>query len=291
MLAHADSHSCQTERMATTALITGASAGLGAEFARQLTELGVHVVLVARDEQRLTRLAHELGAEHTTGDPNRDTPQAPTAEVLAADLTTEAGLERVAARLADASRPVDILINNAGFGVYASFETSDIADERRMHELLSWAPLRLAHAALPGMLARGEGWILNVASVAAFTPTGTYSAAKAAVVSLSRSLNARYRRRGVRVTALCPGLLATEFHERMGEDHLPQLPRIAWADTRRVAREGLRALYAGRSVRVSDWRYRLTAPLTRLLPDRLLERMTTTNAQASAHPARDDHGE
>ncbi|MBL3699531.1 SDR family NAD(P)-dependent oxidoreductase [Leucobacter luti] len=256
--------------MAYTALISGASAGLGQEFARQLTALGVRVILVARDEHRLSALATEL----TRG--------ATAPEVLAADLTSDAGLERVAARLADPDRPVDILINNAGFGVYASFEASDIADERRMHELLSWAPLRLAHAAVPGMLARGEGWILNVASVAAFTPTGTYGAAKSAVVSLSRSLNARYRRRGVRVTALCPGLLATEFHERMGEDHLPQLPRIAWADTRRVAREGLRAVHAGRAVLLSDWRYRLTGPLTRLLPARVLERMSTTTAQATA---------
>ncbi|WP_125100098.1 SDR family NAD(P)-dependent oxidoreductase [Leucobacter chromiireducens] len=280
--------------MAYTALITGASAGLGTEFARQLAALGVGVILVARDEERLTRLAAELDRARTLGDPDRATGRS---EVLAADLTTAAGLERVAARLADPARPVDILINNAGFGVYASFATSDIADERRMHELLSWAPLRLAHAALPGMLDRGAGWILNVASVAAFTPTGTYGAAKAAVVSLSRSLNARYRGRGVRVTALCPGLLATEFHERMGEDHLPQLPRIAWADTRRVARDGLRAVHAGRAVRVSDWRYRLTAPLTRILPDRLLERVSTTAAQgagetpAGGRAQRGDRGE
>lgn len=251
--------------MPYTALITGASAGLGQEFARQLARSGVRLVLVARDAGRLRALADEL--------PSRSG----ASEVLAADLTTEAGLERVAARLADPDRPVDILINNAGFGVYESFESSDIAAERRLHTLLSWAPLHLAHAAVPGMLERRRGWILNVASVAAFTPTGTYGAAKAAVVSLSRSLNARYRRRGIRVTALCPGLLATEFHERMGEDHLPRLPRIAWADTSRVAREGLRALHAGRAVLVSDWRYRLMQPLTRILPDRVLERVSTTN--------------
>ena len=250
--------------MPVTALITGASAGLGQEFARQLARSGVRLVLVARDESRLRALAEELGT--------RSVPH----EVLAADLTVAAELDRVAARLADPDRPVDILINNAGFGVYAGFERSDIADERRLHELLSWVPLRLAHAAVPGMLARGGGWILNVASVAAFTPTGTYGAAKAAVVSLSRSLNARYRRRGIRVTALCPGLLATEFHERMGEDHLPRLPALAWARTERVAREGLRAVRTGKPVLVSDWRYRLMQPLTRILPARVLERVSTT---------------
>lgn len=247
------------------ALVTGASAGLGAELAAQLAAEGVDLVLVARDGERLERLAARLRADHDS-----------RVEVLAADLTDRDGLDRVAARLAERGSPVDILVNNAGFGVYEGFESSDIADERRMHELLSWAPLRLAHAAVPGMLERGGGWILNIASVAAFTPSGTYSAAKAAAVSLSRSLNARYRRSGVRVTALCPGLLDTEFHARMGEDHLPRLPRIAWADTSRVASEGLRALRGGRAVVVSDRRYRLLRPLIALLPDRLLERATTT---------------
>lgn len=252
--------------MAYLALVTGASAGLGAELARQLAERRVNLVLVARDEARLEELARRLRHEHGVA-----------VEVLAADLTEPDGLERAAKRVADPDSPVDILISNAGFGVYEGFESSRISDERRLHELLSWVPLRLAHAAIPGMLARRRGWIMNVASVAAFTPSGSYGAAKAAVVSLSRSLNARYRGSGVRITALCPGLLDTEFHERMGADHLPRLPRIAWADTRRVAREGLRGLHRGRAVIVSDWRYRLTRPLISVIPDRLLERTTTTS--------------
>ncbi|GAA2830267.1 hypothetical protein FB468_0379 [Leucobacter komagatae] len=251
--------------MAYRALVTGASAGLGAEFARQLAALGIDLVLVARDSARLERLAHVLRGRYGVG-----------VEVLTADLTDEARLDAVAARLADGDAPIDILINNAGFGVYASFEESAIADERRLHELLSWVPLRLAHAAVPGMLARGQGWILNVASAAAFMPSGSYGAAKGAVVSLSRSLSTRYRRRGVRVTALCPGLIATEFHERMGEDHLPDLPAVAWADTGRVAREGLKALHRGTPVLVSDWRYRALRPIARLVPDALLERLGST---------------
>lgn len=249
-----------------TALITGASAGLGREFAHQLAAKGVHLVLVARDGDRLDALAADLRGRYTV-----------EATVIAADLTKTDDLERVAERVEATVHPVDIVINNAGFGVYEGFESSDLADERRLHELLSWVPLRLAHAAVPGMLDRGYGWIVNVASVAAFTPTGTYGAAKAAVVSLSRALNARYRRRGVHVTALCPGLLDTEFHERMGEDHLPRVPKLAWADPARVVREGLIAVRQGRSVIVSDWRYRLLTPLTRVLPDRLLERISTTN--------------
>ncbi|WP_336659905.1 SDR family NAD(P)-dependent oxidoreductase [Leucobacter sp. USHLN153] len=251
--------------MSLTALVTGASAGLGQELARQLARLSVDLVLVARDADRLQEFAAEVERRYGV-----------RAETLPADLTDADALERVAARVADPERPVDILVNNAGFGVNAGFEQSELSDERRLHELLSWAPLRLSHAAVPGMLARGYGWILNVASVAALTPTGTYGAAKAAVVSLSRALNARYRRRGVHVTALCPGLLDTEFHTRMGEDHLPELPKLAWANTERVAREGIRAVRRGKSVMLADWRYRLAAPLTRVLPDRLLERISTT---------------
>ena len=252
--------------MAFRALITGASAGLGAEFARQLAALKVDLVLVARDGARLERLAHVLRSRHGVA-----------VDVLTADLTQASDLDTVADRLADPDCRVDILINNAGFGVYAGFEESSITDERRMHELLSWVPLRLAHAVVPWMLERRSGWIMNVASAAAFMPSGTYGAAKSAAVSLSRSLNARYRARGVRVTALCPGLLATEFHERMGEDHLPTLPRIAWADTAKVAREGLRALHRGTPVLVSDWRYRLVRPLIAVIPDRVLERLGSTN--------------
>ena len=250
--------------MSFTALITGASAGLGEEIARQLAALRIDLVLVARTERRLDAIAMQLRREHGV-----------TVEVLAADLADAEDLERVATRLQSADAPVDILVNNAGFGVLEPFERSDAADERRLHEVLSWAPLRLSHAAIPGMLARGRGWILNVASVAAFTPTGSYGAAKAAVVSLSRSLHARYASSGVHVTALCPGLLQTEFHERMGP-HLPPLSQFAFADTTRVAREGLRAVYRGKPVLSADWRYRLTRPLTWILPDRVLERISAS---------------
>ncbi|QBE47754.1 SDR family NAD(P)-dependent oxidoreductase [Leucobacter triazinivorans] len=256
--------------MRCTALITGASAGLGRELARQLAAQRVDLVLVARDAARLEDIAEQLRQQYGV-----------RVDVLAADLTEQPGQESVAARLQRDDTPVDILINNAGFGINAGFETSGVADERRLHELLAWVPLRLCHAVVPGMLRRGRGWILNVASVAAFTPAGTYGAAKAGLVSLSRALRARYRRRGLSVTVLCPGLLATEFHDRMGIDHLPALPPLAWAPVERVAREGLRGLRRGRRIVVSDWRYRLAAPLTRLLPDRLLERLTTTSERGA----------
>ncbi len=254
--------------MEMRALITGASAGLGAEFARQLAADGFSLVLVARDEQRLRELADELadsrGAE---------------IEVLAADLTDAADLERVAARVADAGRHVDVLVNNAGFAVAEPFEASAIEDERRMHELLSWVPLRLAHAALPGMRSRGRGGILNVASLAGRMPSGSYAAAKAQLIVLSRSLHARYRRDGVTVTALLPGFVATEFHGRMGVSP-DAVPEVAWADASAVVGDGLRGLRKRRGIVVSDWRYRLTAPIIPLVPDRVSAGFGISSRQA-----------
>ena len=240
------------------ALVTGASAGLGAEFVRQLAADGFSLVLVARDEARLRALADELAAARGT-----------EVEVLAADLLEHDDLERVAARLADDARPVDVLVNNAGFAVAEPFHASAIEDERRMHELLSWVPLRLAHAALPGMRARRRGGILNVASLAGRLPSGTYSAAKAQLLMLSRALRAQYRRDGVVVTALLPGFVATEFHERMGVD-ATTVPEIGWADVSAVVRDGLRALRTRRGIVVADWRYRLAAPIAVLVPDRII---------------------
>ena len=152
--------------MTKTSLITGASSGLGAEYARQLAARGDSLVLVARDERALEALAAELRAAGP----------ATTIEVLAADLLDEAGLASVVARLSDDSRPIDRLINNAGFGLSLEFENNDVEAEVRHLRLHNEVPMRLTHAALQGMLARGSGQILNVASVAAFIPRSTDSA-------------------------------------------------------------------------------------------------------------------
>ena len=242
----------------TTALITGASAGIGAEFARQLAEQGHNVVLVARDAGRLQARAQELENRYSV-----------RAEVLAADLADDAGVAAVAARLTDPARPVDILVNNAGMGLLHPFEENDIAEEARHLKLHVETAMRLTHAALQGMLSRRSGRIVNVASVAAFLPRGSYSAAKAWLVSFSRSANLAYSKRGVNVTAVCPGFTHTEFHDRMGMDK-SVTPRWLWLQAERVVREGLADSTKGKAVSIPTKRYKALTAAARVLPDRLV---------------------
>lgn len=243
-----------------TALVTGASAGLGAEFARQLAESGLDLVLVARDRGRLDSVARRLERDYGT-----------TAEVLPADLTDDAGLAAVVERLTDPARPVEILVNNAGIGLLDDFDEHPVDDERNLLKLHCEAALTLTHSALQGMLARGSGRIINVSSVAAFTPGGTYSAAKAWLLSFSRSANVAYRRRGVKVTAVCPGLTHTEFHQRMGMDK-SVAPGWMWLDARRVVCEGLADNNRGKAVSIPSRRYKVLVAGARLLPDVLVAR-------------------
>ncbi|MDQ0260572.1 SDR family oxidoreductase [Sinomonas atrocyanea] len=242
----------------TTALITGASSGLGAEFARQLAAQGHDLVLVARGQDRLDALAKELGGRHGVA-----------TEVLAADLTDPVDLGTVTTRLADPSRPVGILVNNAGLGLLHDFHHTPAEEEVHHLRLHVEAALRTTRAVLPGMLARGEGRIVNVASVAAFLPRGTYSAAKAWLLAFSRWANVHYRRSGVLVTALCPGLVRTEFHARMGME-TRWIPGWAWLRAERVVRDGLRDNLAGRSVSVPSMRYKAVRAAAAVLPDRVL---------------------
>lgn len=246
--------------MTATALITGASSGLGAEFARQLAARGADVVLVARDQAALDALAADIRRTHGVA-----------AEVLVADLLEQAQRERVEARLADADRPVDVLVNNAGYGLPLAFETNDIEDEARHLTLHVEVSMRLMRAALPGMLERGSGKIINVASVAGLMPRGTYGAVKSWVISFSRWANVRYGEQGVTVTAVCPGFTHTDFHERLG---LPPgeegISRWMWLDKTFVVREGLRAAARGRSVSIPSIRYRALVALSRILPDRIV---------------------
>lgn len=251
-----------------TALITGASSGLGAEFARQLAARGADLVLVARDRTALEGV--DAAVRSTNG---------VAVEVLPADLTDTAQLDAVASRLADAERPIDVLVNNAGFGLDLDFAANAYADEERHLDLHVRATMRLSHAALRTMLERERerGRIINVASVAAFMPRGTYGAVKAWIVSFSRWANAVYAPRGVTVTAVCPGFTHTNFHERLGLDPGQEgIPSFLWLDAESVVREGLRDAARGRPVSIPSLRYKLLIGAMRALPGPLSARLAKT---------------
>lgn len=245
-----------------TALITGASAGIGAEFARQLAGRGADLVLVARSEEALQALAADLRSRHGIA-----------VEVLVADLAVDQDVDRVARRVADADRPIDMLVNNAGFGLPLHFADNDVADEVRHLRVLVEAPMRLMHAALGVMRGRG-GRIINVASSAGFISRSTYSACKAWVIGFSRWANDEYANDGVTVTALCPGFVHTTFHARMGLAAGEEgVPSFMWLDAPFVVRQGLRAAARGRSVVIPSLRYKAMIAVSRLVPRSLSTRI------------------
>ncbi|MDF2967293.1 MAG: short-chain dehydrogenase [Nocardioidaceae bacterium] len=243
-----------------TSLVTGATAGIGLAFSRALAARGDDLVLVARDEDRLDRVAEELLSAYGG-----------EVRVVPADLATDDGTERVAEMLREEA--IDLLVNNAGHGTRTSFLATPVADEDVSLDLMVRAPMRLCHAALPGMLDRRRGAVLNVASVAAFVPRGTYGAHKAWLVSFTRWLSVRHRRRGVRAMVLCPGLVRTEFHQRMQVD-VSSVPRWMWLDADRVVRDALTDLSRGVIVSVPSRRYQVLTRLARLTPPSAAERFS-----------------
>ena len=234
-----------------TALITGASAGLGAEFARQLAAAGTNLVLVARRLDRLEELARELQARHGVA-----------AEALAADLSAEAGLAAVEARIAG-DPSLDLLVNNAGFGGRAGFVKGAPAEHIAMARVHIDATIRLTRAALPGMIDRGRGAVINVASVAAFSSASgaMYSGTKAFLVMFSESLQAELFSKGIFVQALCPGMTHTEFHQ-VAEIDKAIVPKPFWMTAEKVVRISLRRLGRG-VVRIPGWKNKVIAFLMR----------------------------
>ncbi|WP_183063927.1 SDR family oxidoreductase [Streptomyces sp. gCLA4] len=256
----------------TTVLITGASVGLGAAFARGFAAKGCDLVLVARDKDRLGDVADALAREYGTA-----------CEVLPADLLDPADLDQVAGRLADRTRPVDILVNNAGFGLPAPFPYSPVEDEERMLDLLVKVPLRLTHAALPGLRERRRGGVVNVSSVAGLLPTGTYGAAKAWVTAFSESLRVDMEPYNVRVLAVLPGFTRTEFQERAGMD-VSALRDAVWLEPEAVVEQALKDLALRRPVSITGRRYQAYALAVRHLPRAFVARKMARKRRAPAGP-------
>jgi short-subunit dehydrogenase len=237
-----------------TALITGATAGIGNAFARRLASEQYDLVLVARNADRLEATATGLRDAHGVD-----------VEVLSADLSDAAECRKVELRLANSARPVDLLVNNAGFGTNRRFSRIDVDAEEEMLNVLVRAVMRLTHAAVRGMVERGRGEIINVSSVASFVPRGTYGAAKAWVTSFSQSLNAEVAGTGVKVTALCPGFVRTEFHERGGHD-TSSIPGFMWLDADQVVDEALKDVRKGHALSVPGVQYKAIVNLVRFVP-------------------------
>jgi uncharacterized protein len=247
----------------TTALITGSTAGIGAAFARRLAADGHNLVLVARDTKRLQEQATELHDRHGI-----------EAGVLTADLATDDGIEAVATRVSDRRNPVDLLINNAGFGNKGRFLDVPMADELTMLKVHCEAVLRLTAAATGAMRERGRGGVVNVASVAAFVPRGTYGASKAWVVQFTQGAARDLAGSGVRLMALCPGFVRTEFHQRagMGTDNIPGW---MWLDADKLVAAALGDLARGRSLSIPDPRYKALMGLVKVTPRGLLGPITS----------------
>lgn len=236
----------------TTALITGATAGIGKSFAEQLAKRGYDLVLVARDQARLKDLASDLAKEHGI-----------KTEVLAADLTKQTDLGEVACRAA--AEDIDLVVNNAGFGIKQNFVGGQLEAEQNLLDVLVTAVMRITHAALPGQVKRNRGGVINVSSVAGWLSSGTYSSAKAWVTTFSEALATQLKKQNVHVMALCPGYTRTEFHQR-ADMKVETIPNWMWLDVDRVVEKALKDFFANKPVSVPGLQYKFLSFIAQYLP-------------------------
>ena len=254
------------------ALVTGASSGIGEHLARQLAERGHDLVLVARDQQRLETLGKELERADST-----------KVQVLPADLTDPEQLHVVEDRCHDSVAPIDVLVNNAGFGSFGPFHTLDLENETREIQLNVTALVRLSHAAASEMAPRGRGGILNVSSLAAFQPNplmAVYGATKAFIVSFSEALHEELKGTGVAVTVLCPGFTRTGF-QAAADVPASDLPGFVWQEAGEVATVGLDALAKNRAMAIPGGLNKALGAFSIVSPHALTRRIAGVVAKQS----------
>ncbi|MEY4647715.1 MAG: hypothetical protein RL009_131 [Actinomycetota bacterium] len=238
--------------MSRWALVTGATAGIGDSFCRKLAAEGYNLVMVARDTERLNANAKALEQKHGI-----------STHILSADLTTEMGCELVERYIDE--HEVDVLVNNAGYGLNQSFTKSELEAEQQVLNILVRTPMRLTHRVLPQMKLRNSGVIINVASVAGFIAGGAYSAMKAYLTVLTESLHAELVGTGVKVSALCPGFTRTEFHQRANMK-MNALPEFMWLDSDNLVAKSWADATRGKAVSVPGWQYKMLVFVIKTAP-------------------------
>jgi len=245
--------------MASWALVTGATSGIGESFTRLLAENNYNIVLVARDMPRLQERARELEAKFRV-----------KTHIIQADLSTDAGCAVVEHYIAN--NQVDVLINNAGFGLNKAFTISALDAEQQMFDVLVRTPMRLMHVALPLMKQRNKGVIINVSSVAGYIAGGTYSAAKSYLTVLSESLHTELSGTNIKISALCPGFTRTEFHQR-GRMSMKGLPSFMWLDSDKLVAKAWSDALKGEAVSIPGWQYQLLVFVIHSLPRSIIRKV------------------
>ena len=245
--------------MSKWAVVTGATAGIGESFTRILAHEGFNIVLVARDLNRMKERAAFLESQFKI-----------QCAIVQADLATDAGCAKVEKYLTE--NEIEVLINNAGFGINKAFSVSDLDAEQQLLDVLVRTPMRLMHTVIPQMKERNSGSIINVSSVAGWIAGGTYSASKSYLTVLSESLHTEMHGTGVKISALCPGFTRTEFHER-GRMRMNGLPEFMWLNSDRVVLQAWKENQNGKVLSVPGWQYLILSTVSRFGPRPLVRKL------------------
>jgi len=245
--------------MSKWALVTGATAGIGESFTRLLANEGFNIVLVARDLERMKERAAFLQSQYKV-----------ETTIMQADLATDVGCAKVEKYISE--NQIEVLINNAGFGINKAFSVSNLDSEEQLLAVLVRTPMRLMHTVLPQMKERNSGSIINVSSVAGWIAGGTYSASKSYLTVLSESIHTEMNGTATKISALCPGFTRTEFHER-GRMRMNGLPEFMWLSADRVVTQAWKENQNGKVLSVPGWQYLILSTISRFGPRPLVRKL------------------